>query len=81
MCDNLVINIVYEAYLTNNTKDLNEYAVIDESGDFVIEVIGDRLKVLTGGDYDKIPTNSLCCQRARKELYDASNMKDSLSIF
>jgi hypothetical protein len=69
-----------EAYLTNNTKDLNGYAVIDENSDFVIEVIGDRLKVLTGGDYDKIPTNSLCCQRARKELYDASNMKDSLSI-
>lgn len=69
-----------EAYLTNNTTDTNEYAVIDEVSDFSIEVIGDRLKVLTGGDYDKIYTNSLCNQRARKELYDASNMQDSLSI-
>lgn len=69
-----------EAYLTNNVSDTNEHAVIDVASDFSIEKIGDRLKVLTGSDYDSIPTNSLCNQRARKELYDASNMQDSMTV-
>ena len=69
-----------EAYLTNNASDKSEYAVIDEANDFAIEVIGDRLKVLSGSDYDSIPTNSLCNQRARLELYNASNRQDSLSL-
>lgn len=69
-----------EAYLTNNSSDTSEYTVIDETSDFAIEVIGDRLKVLSGSDYDSIYTNSLCDQRARKELYDATNMQDSLLL-
>ena len=69
-----------EAWLSNNIEEKNKYAVIDETSAFAVEVIGDRLKVLSGSDYDSIYTNSLCNQRARLELYNASNMQDSLSI-
>lgn len=69
-----------EAFLTNDILNKSEYAVIDETSDFSIEKIGDRLKILSGSDYDNIYTNSLCNQRARKELYDVTNMQDSLSI-
>lgn len=69
-----------EAYLSNNKDNKNDYVVIDTTSNFAIEVIGDRLKVLSGSDYDLIYTNSLCNQRARLELYNASNMQDSLSL-
>ena len=69
-----------EAYLSNDEKNTNEYAVIDKTSDFSVEVIGDRLKVLSGGDFDKIVTNTLCNMRARKELYDFTNMQDSLTL-
>lgn len=69
-----------EAYLTNNINDAGEFAVRDEKSEFAIEIIGERLKVLSGSDYDSIYTNSLCNQRARLELYNASNLQDSLSI-
>ena len=69
-----------EAFLTKDNKNKNKYAVIDNKSDFSVEVIGDRLKVLSSGDYDKIPTNTLCNMRARKELYDATNMQDTLSL-
>lgn len=69
-----------EAWLTNNVSDTNKYAVIDKESDFAIEVIGERLKVLTGESYDKIPTNSACEMRARKELYEATNLTESINI-
>ena len=69
-----------EAYLTNNTNDKSDYAVINENSDFSIETIGRKLKVLSGSDYDKIYTNSLCRQRCRYELYNATNMQETISI-
>lgn len=69
-----------EAFLSNNKKNTDEYAVIDSTSDFSVEVIGHRLKVLSSGDFDKITTNTLCNMRARKELYDATNMQDSLTL-
>lgn len=69
-----------EALLTNDVSNSSEYAIVDQESDFAIEVIGDRLKVLSGSDYEKIYTNSLCNQRARLELYNASNIQDSLSL-
>jgi len=69
-----------EAYLTNNTLDNNEFAIIDERNDFSVENIGRRLKILSGGDYDNIYTNSLCRQRCRYELYNATNMQDTMSL-
>jgi len=69
-----------EAYLTNDKNDTNEYAVIDDSSEFTIEEIGEHLKVLIDGDYANITSNDLCRQRARYELYNATNIQDSLSI-
>lgn len=69
-----------EAYLTRNLNDTNKYAVTNDKSDFVIEEIGKRLKTLNGGDYDNIYTDSLACQRARYELYNATNKQESLSL-
>ena len=69
-----------EAYLTNNTNDKSDYAVINQDSQFSVEEIGHKLKVLTGGDYDKIYTNNLCRQRCRYELYNATNMQETISI-
>lgn len=69
-----------EAYLTNNKNDTNEYAVIDEDNDFAINVIGERLKVLSDGDYSNIYTNSLCNQRAKWELRQSINLGVSLTL-
>ena len=69
-----------EAYLTRNINDTNKYAVTNEKSDFVIEEIGKRLKTLNGGDYDNIYTDSLACQRARYELYSATNKQETLSL-
>lgn len=69
-----------ECYLTNNTNDTNKYAVTNDKSDFAIEVIGDRLKILNGGDYDNIYTDSLACQRARYELYNSTNKQETLTL-
>lgn len=69
-----------EAYLTRNTSDTNKYAVTNDKSDFVIEEIGTRLKTLNGGDYDNIYTDSLACQRARYELYNATNKQETLTL-
>ena len=69
-----------EAYLTNNTNDNSEYAVINENNDFSVDSIGHKLKVLSGSDFDKIYTNDLCRQRCRYELYNSTNMQDTMSI-
>lgn len=69
-----------ECYLTNNTNDTSEYAVIDTTSEHSIEKIGDKLKVFSGGDYDKIYTNSLCLQRCRYELWNAINKQENLTI-
>ena len=69
-----------ECYLTNNINDTSENAVINIDNEFVIEKIGDKLKVLSGGDYDKIYTNSLCLQRCKYELYNATNKQNNLTL-
>ena len=69
-----------ECYLTNNLNDTNKYAVTNDKSDFVIEEIGTRLKTLNGGDYDNIYTDSLACQRARYELYNATNKQETLTL-
>ena len=69
-----------ECYLTNNINDTSEKAVINIDNEFAIEKIGTKLKVLSGGDFDKIPTNSLCLQRCRYELYNATNKQKNLTI-
>jgi hypothetical protein len=69
-----------ECYLTNNTNDISENAVINTDSEFTIEKIGHKLKVLSGGDYDKIYTNSLCLQRCKYELYNMTNKQENLTI-
>jgi hypothetical protein len=69
-----------EAYLTNNLNDTNKYAVTNDKSDFSLEVIGKRLKTLNGGDYDNIYTDSLACQRARYELYNATHKQESMNF-
>ena len=72
--------VIGEAYLTRNANDTNKYAVTNDKSDFVIEEIGKRLKTLNGGDYDNIYTNSLACQRARYELYNATHKQETLNF-
>ena len=69
-----------EAYLTNNINDTNKYAVINEESDFTVEIIGKRLKILTGGEFDAIYTNSLAIQRAHLELRNATSMVETLNM-
>lgn len=69
-----------ELYLTNDTTDTNQNAVIDVNNEHSIEKIGDKLKVLSGGDFDKIPTTGLCRDRCKYELYNATNRQTNLSL-
>lgn len=69
-----------ECYLTNNINDTSENAVIDPDSEYSIEMIGDKLKVLSGSDIDKIYTNGLCLQRAHLELYNATNRQNNLNM-
>lgn len=69
-----------ELYLTNNIKDTNPNAIIDVNNEYSIEKIGDKLKVLSGGDYDKIPTSGLCLDRCKWELVNATNKQENLSL-
>ena len=69
-----------ECYLTNNINDKSENAVINVDSEFAVEKTGDKLKVLSGGDYDKIYTNSLCLQRCKYELYNMTNKQENLTI-
>ena len=69
-----------EAFLTNDVNSKSEFAVIDKDSDFAIEVIGDRLKIISGSEAENIYTDSLCSMRARFELYNSSNLQDSLSL-
>jgi uncharacterized protein YfkK (UPF0435 family) len=54
--------------------------MIDVDNEFAIEKIGDKIKVLSGGNIDNIHTDSACRQRCRYELYNATNRKDNLSL-
>lgn len=67
-------------YVTNNVNDTNKDAIIDSNNEFAIEKIGDKLKVLSGGDYDKIPTNFLCRRRCEWEMYQAINRQINLNL-
>lgn len=67
-------------YVTSNVNDTSENAMIDKDNEFAIEKIGDKLKVISGGDIDNIHTDSACRQRCRYELYNATNRKDNLSL-
>ena len=69
-----------ECYLTNNIHDTSENAVININSEYSIEKIGDKLKVLSGGDFDNIYTNLLCLQRCKYELYNASNKQINLTL-
>ena len=53
---------------------------IDVNNEYVIEKIGDKLKVLSGGDYDKISTSGLCKDRCKYELVNATNRQETLSL-
>ena len=66
--------------MTNNVNDTNKDAIIDSNNEFAIEKIGDKLKVLSGGDYDKIPTNFLCRRRCEWEMYQAINRQINLNL-
>ena len=69
-----------ECYLTNNVNNTSENAVINPDSEYSIEKIGNKLKVLSGGDYDKIPTNGLCMDRCHWELYNATNKQETVTI-
>ena len=69
-----------ELYITNNATDTSPNAIIDTDNEYAIEKIGDKLKVLSGGDLDKIPTSSLCRDRCKYELVNATNKQINLSL-
>ena len=69
-----------ELYITNNPNDINPNAIIDVNNEYAIEKIGHKFKVLSGGDYDKIPTSNLCKQRCKLEMYNATNKQVSLNL-
>lgn len=69
-----------ELYLTNDITDTNPNAVIDINNEYSVEKMGDKLKVLSGGDLDKIPTTGLCRDRCKYELYNATNRQTNLTL-
>lgn len=69
-----------ELYLTNNKTDTNQNAVIDIDTEYSIEKTGNKLKVLSGGEFDKIPTSGLCRDRCKYELYNATNRQANLNL-
>ncbi|MGN1124682.1 MAG: DUF5048 domain-containing protein [Candidatus Gastranaerophilaceae bacterium] len=69
-----------EAYLTNNINNTSEYAVIDKDNDLSIEHIGTITKVLSGDEFDKLYTDKLCLDRCKYELYNYTNLQQTLSL-
>lgn len=47
---------------------------------FSIDKIGEKTIVLTGGDYENIPSDTLAQERADIELYWRSNMQESITL-
>lgn len=47
---------------------------------FFIDKIGEKTIVLTGGDYENIPSDTLAQERADIELYWRSNMQESITL-
>lgn len=54
--------------------------VVNPESPFTIEKIGERVKVCSGGEYEKICTDELAMQRAEYELYVGSRLTDTLSV-
>lgn len=54
--------------------------VVNPDSPFTIDKIGERIKVCSGGDYEKIYTDELALQRAEYELYVGSRLTDSISV-
>lgn len=54
--------------------------VVNPDSPFTIGKIGERVKVCSSGDYEKIYTDELALQRAEYELYLGARMTDSISV-
>ena len=54
--------------------------VVNPESPFTIDKIGERIKVCSSGDYEKIYTDELALQRAEYELYVGSRLTDSISV-
>ena len=52
----------------------------DDNTPFSINKIGDKVIKLSGGDYDKIYSNSLAEQRAKYELYNRTCLQQTISM-
>lgn len=71
-------------------KDVNEFLylgsyqcfseVYDFNGEYGINKIGERLKVLSGDEYSKIYTNNLCFIRAKMELVNYTHKQVTLKL-
>ena len=54
--------------------------VVNPESPFTIDKIGERIKVCSSGDYEKIYTDELALQRAEYEIYVGSRLTDSISV-
>lgn len=54
--------------------------VVNPDSPFTVEKIGEKVKVCSGGDYEKIYTDELALQRGEYEIYVGSRLTDSLTV-
>lgn len=67
-------------YISNDKNNTDENAMIDVNNEFAVEKIGHKLKVLSDDSVSNIYSDDLCRQRCRRELYNSTNRKDTLTL-
>lgn len=71
---------VYGKTLDDGTQIYGEAKDTLTDSPFSIARIGERMEVLSGGDYDLITTNDLAQQRADYELWRLTRLNDGMSL-
>ncbi|MBC8531925.1 DUF5048 domain-containing protein [Gehongia tenuis] len=71
---------VYGRTLDDGTQIYGEAKDTLTDSPFSISRIGERMEVLSGGDYDLITTNDLAQQRADYELWRLTRLNDGMSL-
>lgn len=58
----------------------NIFYTVNPDSPFCVDKIGEKLKVLSGGDYDNISTSDLARQRAQFENWTTTRLQDSVTL-
>lgn len=67
-------------YVSNNINNHDENTIVDVNNEYAVEKIGNKLKVLSGNDYERIYSDDLCKQRCKYELRRSTSNQIALNL-